>query len=73
MVCLLCKSVMILHLLNTLFDDQSVIHGFFFTQKTIIEHKKNYKPGSEADVIDMFLNEMKNNEESNVFTGMTKL
>ncbi|KOX69408.1 hypothetical protein WN51_05571 [Melipona quadrifasciata] len=39
-----------------------------FLMKTIIEHKKNYKPGSEADVIDMFLNEVKNNEESNVFT-----
>ncbi|KAF3425765.1 hypothetical protein E2986_10751, partial [Frieseomelitta varia] len=39
-----------------------------FLMKTIVEHKKNYKPGSEADVIDMFLNEMKNNENSNVFT-----
>ncbi|KAK9300865.1 hypothetical protein QLX08_006572 [Tetragonisca angustula] len=39
-----------------------------FLMKIIIEHRKNYKPGNEADVIDMFFNEMKNNEESNVFT-----
>ena len=75
MVCLLCKSIMLLHLLNTLFDNLSVIRGsfFFFAQKIIIEHRKNYKPGNEADVIDMFFNEMKNNEESNVFTGTIKL
>lgn len=45
----------------------------FFVQGTIIEHKKKYKPGTEADVIDMFLHEMKNHGESSpIFTGAIK-
>nr|XP_033183429.1 probable cytochrome P450 305a1 [Bombus vancouverensis nearcticus] len=40
-----------------------------FLMGTIIEHKKKYKPGTEADVIDMFLHEMKNHGESSpIFT-----
>ncbi|CAK9803370.1 Probable cytochrome P450 305a1 [Anthophora plagiata] len=40
-----------------------------FLLDTIAEHRKNYKPGCEADVIDMFLHEMINNEDtSGIFT-----
>ncbi|XP_017885232.1 methyl farnesoate epoxidase-like [Ceratina calcarata] len=34
-----------------------------FLLESIREHKKNYKPGSEADLIDMFLHEMEDHTE----------
>lgn len=40
----------------------------FLTQKTINDHKEKYNPGNEADLIDMFFREMKENE-STIFTG----
>lgn len=44
----------------------------FLTQKIIIDHKEKYSLGKEADLIDMFLQEMKKNEESTIFTGIIK-
>lgn len=35
-----------------------ISHYFYDLQETIEEHKKNYVPGSDADLIDMFLTEM---------------
>lgn len=40
-----------------------------YLMETIIDHKKKYVPGSELDLIDIFLSEMNNNKESkSVFT-----
>lgn len=44
----------------------------FLTQKTINDHKERYTPGNEADLIDMFFQEMKKNEESTIYTGIIK-
>lgn len=39
-----------------------------FLMKTINDHKEKYIEGKEADLIDMFIQEMRKNEKSSIFT-----
>lgn len=63
----------IMSLLNTN-DVQQLSHymKIFLTQKTINDHKEKYIEGKEADLIDMFIQEMRKNEKSSIFTGIVK-